>query len=301
MPGFFRFCLAAAALACSGAAAAQDPVQDRDQADIVVTGTPEEVDRQIRDFVGSLTPSPPRGQLSRFEMSVCPGTAGLPGDQREKVLARMRLVAKAAGMRVSGPGCQTNVLLMVVNDKRTFMERLAREHPAYVATLSSSELRRLAQGPGPAAAWHIDGEPITADGAYMMAGGDPGAAYHVNRTTRKGSLITAAARPQLHAAAVVVEQKALEGLTTIQLADYAAMRAYGRADPARLPETSPPTILKVLEAPMGSEVPLTMTAWDLSFLKGLYAATDNLYAASQRSEIRRRIAEDLVGEGKPRK
>ena len=61
------------------------------------------------------------------------------------------------------------------------------------------------------------------------------------------------------------------------------------------------TILKVLEAPMGSEVPLTMTAWDLSFLKGLYAATNNLYAASQRSEIRRQIEGDLTGKRKSRR
>ena len=88
MPGFVRSCFLFAALAFSGAAAAQDPVEGQDQADIVVTGTPEEVDRQIRDFVGALTPSPTRSQLKRFEMSICPGVAGLLADQREKVLTR---------------------------------------------------------------------------------------------------------------------------------------------------------------------------------------------------------------------
>jgi hypothetical protein len=71
------------------------------------------------------------------------------------------------------------------------------------------------------------------------------------------------------------------------------MRLFAKTDPARLPASSPATILKVLEAPMGSEVPLTLTAWDLSFLKGLYASGGNLFAASQRSEIRRRVEAEL--------
>jgi hypothetical protein len=50
---------------------------------------------------------------------------------------------------------------------------------------------------------------------------------------------------------------------------------------------------------MGSPVPLTLTRWDLGFLKGLYAATDNLYASSQRSEIKARIRRDLDSEGAP--
>ncbi|HEY5721068.1 MAG TPA: hypothetical protein VIT45_01975 [Allosphingosinicella sp.] len=301
MPGFIRSCLAAAALAFSGGASAQQPAQDADGAEIVVTGNAEEVERQIKDFVGALTQAPPRSQLSRFESSICPGVAGLPPGQKESVIARMRRVGEAAGLRVGKPGCIPNVMLMVASDKRAFIEALKRKHPYFFDSMPSDELRRLVSEPGPAAAWQIDGPPLSADGTAMATGGGPGAEFYVNRTTRKGSLITASARPQFQAAAVVVEQKALEGLTTIQLADYAAMRAFARTDPARLPETSPPTILKVLEAPMGSEVPLTLTAWDLSFLKGLYAATDNLYAASQRSEIRRQIEEDLAGEGKPEK
>ena len=300
MPGFIRSCLAVAALAFSGGAAAQGPQQEGDGAEIVVTGSAEEMERQIRSFVGALTPAAPRGQLSRFESSICPGVAGLPPDQKESVIARMRRVGEAAGLEVGKPGCTPNVMLMVTSDKRAFIEALKRKHPYFFDTMPSDELRRIERDPGPAAAWQIDGPPLSADGTAMASAGDPGASFYVNRT-RKGSLIEAAARPQFQAAAVVVEQKALEGLTTIQLADYAAMRAFARTDPARLTETSPPTILKVLEAPMGSEVPLTLTAWDLSFLKGLYAATDNLYAASQRSEIRRQIEEDLAGEGEPRK
>jgi hypothetical protein len=137
--------------------------------------------------------------------------------------------------------------------------------------------------------WHVQGPKIDADGEELVEN-DDGVA--VNRTTRNPSRITAAARPQFAAAAVVVESKALDGLTTIQLADYAAMRAFARTDPSKLPGAAP-TILKVLETPMGEEVPITLTEWDVAFLKSLYNAQPNVTAAAQRSSIRKGLQNEL--------
>jgi hypothetical protein len=291
MTVFVRACLAAAALGLSAGIAAQPPAQNAD--DIVVTG--QDIDAQIHDFVGALTQAPPGGQLSRFERKVCPLAVGLPPGQKATIAARLRRVAEAAGLPVAGASCTPNVLLIVTGDKRAFIEGLERKYPYYFGEMPPRAIRRLAAAPGPAAAWQIDGPLVDADGVEMLRG-PAGSDYSVNRTVRNPSRISAGAHPQFQAAAVVVERRALDGLTTIQLADYAAMRAFARTDPARLPESAPATILKVLEAPMGSEVPLSLTKWDLSFLKGLYAATDNLYANSQRSEIRRQIEEDLKKE-----
>lgn len=302
MSRFLRPSLAAAALGLAAAAAAQDSSEQPGDPEIVVTG--QDIDEQIRDFVGALTQAPPRGQLSRFESKVCPAAVGLTPPQQALVVARMKRVAEAVGLEVGGPKCIPNVMLMVTTDKRAFIEALDRKHPYYFGEMRKGAVRRLARAPGPAAAWQIDGAPLDSDGVEMGKGGAaalPGADYYVNRTVRMPSRVSASGRPQFQAAAVVVEQGALEGLTTLQLADYAAMRAFARTDPARLPDPAPPTILKVLEAPMGSAVPLTLTTWDLSFLKGLYAATDNLYAAAQRSEIGQRIKEDLEADAKRRR
>jgi hypothetical protein len=95
------------------------------------------------------------------------------------------------------------------------------------------------------------------------------------------------------AAALIVEQGALDGLSTTQLADYAAMRLFAKTDPQRLAGSSAPTIMGILDAPMGSAVPLTLTDWDLSFLRGLYASPNNLYAGAQRSTITRQITSDM--------
>ena len=55
-----------------------------------------------------------------------------------------------------------------------------------------------------------------------------------------------------------------------------------------------------LDTPMGSAVPLTLTRWDLGFLRGLYAAPANLTAASDRSAIRRTVEAELTQTEAPR-
>ncbi|HYD36176.1 MAG TPA: hypothetical protein VEA60_01095 [Allosphingosinicella sp.] len=300
MPGFIRALALGAASLLAAAAAAQEASRPAAEAsDIVVTG--QDVESQIRDFVGALTVAPPRGQLARFERKVCPAAIGLRPGQKQAVVARLRRVAAAAGLELGGPNCTPNVLLIVTADKRAFLEALARKHDYYFGAMTPTQVRRLVRQPGPATAWQIEGPPLDSDGAETAQGGEamlPGAEYPVNRTTRMASRITAGGRPQFQAAALVVEAGALDGLTTLQLADYAAMRLFARTDPSRLPDPGPTTILKILDAPMGSEVPLTLTAWDFAFLKGFYASPENLYAASERSEIGRRMAKELQAGGK---
>jgi hypothetical protein len=278
----------AAALAAAAPAAAQDQPPPDTAPEIVVTGT-RDMDRQLSDFVGALTQTPDGGLLSRFERAICPTAVGVSPTQKEAIVRRMKKVAQAAGLIVGGADCTPNVLLVVTSDKAAFIDALSKRHRYYFGGMSNAEVRRLARGPGPAAAWHVDGPARTADGVELQPDGD---GVVINRTLRAGSRMTDAARPQFAAAAVVVEMKALDGLTTIQLADYAAMRAFSRTDPARL-AGSEPTILNVLEAPMGAEVPITMTQWDIGFLRSLYAAPMNISASAQRSRISRGLQEEL--------
>lgn len=271
--------------AAAPAPAAQTPPSS--EQDVIVTGTVER-DQEIRDFVGALTGSAPMtGQIARFEDAICPGVFGLNGQARETVRNRMRQVAAYVGLRVAGPNCRPNLLLMVTRDKRAFLGELTRRHPEFFDDEEYSPRRVIAQ-PGPVSAWQAtislsaDGQPLSTQGGFG-----------VNRSTRSMSHITAATRPVFTASAVVVESSALTGLSTIQLADYAVMRGLARTDPHRLPADAPPSILTAIEAPMGSEVPITITRWDLGFLRGLYASTANLRAPQQRGEIQRQVATEL--------
>jgi hypothetical protein len=279
--------IATFALLASPAAGQQQPQQpDETASEIVVTGARVR-EEQVREFVSILTP--PRGStIPRFIDQVCPVTVGVAPAQKEAVNARLRHVAAAIGLRVAGRNCLPNAFVIVVGDKRAFIELLARERRHSFGSMSGAEIGRLARSPGPAAAWQLSG-PVDADGVPLPSAGE----VYVNRTTLPSSRLRSASPQAFDASALVVESAALVGLTTTQVADYAAMRLFAKLDPARLPAASPPTILTALEAPMGSAVPITLTDWDVGLLRGLYASSTDLDANGQQSQIVRRVTRHL--------
>jgi len=278
-----------AALAMASPASAQDQPPASDTPQIVIEGR-KDLRKDIGDFVGALAGKPGVQQLSRFEDGVCPATVGLTPSQRTNVVERLRRVAKAANIQVDRADCRANVVLVVTPDKSAFLQSLRQDHPSYFSGLSRGDLRRLLAAPGPAVAWQLQGPPVDALGGQMSR--DRGSGVLINRTTTAGSRVAPPTRPQFATAIVVVESRALAGLTTTQLADYTAMRAYAAADPARLGDTTAPTILKVLEAPMGAEIPASLTRWDLGFLRGLYD-TGSRFAAGQRSAMGKEVAKQI--------
>jgi hypothetical protein len=280
-------------LAIAGALAA-DVQQDSSPAasapgEIVVEGVRDQ-DKQIGDFVDALTKAPFMGQLSRFDWRVCPAAVGLSEVQNKAAAERMRKVAAAAGIPVGEADCRPNVLLLVARDKRAMIEGLKSKYPVYFEGMSSDEFKRMVRDPGPAAAWHVEGR-LDADGVEVSRDGLYD--YYVVERTDLASRLTTASRPHFLASIVVVDLDALGGLTVTQLADYAAMRAFARTDPARLGKTQAPTILTILDAPANSMVPITMTQWDFAFLKALYGTSPNRTAKSQRNEMKDLVRKEL--------
>lgn len=263
------------------------PAAAQDDAPIIVTGQ-RDVEQQIEAFVGALTKTSPRGQIGRFETSICPGAFGMPDAQRAAVRDRIQAVAKAVGLKVGDADCTPNLVVVVADDKPGFLKTLGKKYYYMFGDRTPTQVRQIIAESGPATAWQIQ-SMVNGDGRPVFNESDT----PVNRSTRRPSRITPPTRPAFMAAVVVVESKALEGLSTTQLADYAAMRAFARIDPARIDASAPSTILRVLDAAADSEVPITLTQWDFGFLKGLYSSPNNLYAPSQRSEIGRAMGKEL--------
>lgn len=284
---FSRSALLSAACLLAVPAAGQEPKPPAASDEIVVTGTRER-EQQVRDFVKALTPAP-GGTIPRLIDAVCPAVKGLVPAQNDAVTARLRLVAASAGIKLAGPRCVPNMFVIATTDKRTFIEMLSAKQPYAFGLMTAREIRRLARSPGPAAVWQTEG-PVDSSGNPLLLD-EKG--FYANRTTEAASRITTIAGRGFDAAAMVVETGALAGLTPVQLADYAAMRLFAKLDPARLPAGAPTTILTSLTTPMGSPVALTMTKWDLGFLRGLYGSVLNLPPTSHRSEIAGRLSRNL--------
>lgn len=278
----------ALSLAFQATASAPVPGPQQNQQAIVVQGR-RDVQHQIHDFVKALTDIPPAGQLSRFDFSVCPVAVGLSKAQNAEVADRMRAVALAAGIKVGKPTCRGNTLVVVSNDAQKFVQWLKDEEPEYFIGVTPKE-KGLLKRVGHAAAWHIEGR-TDQDGVSVTRDLDTG--IFISSRTDIPSRISTNDHPSFEAAIVVLDGRSLGGLTVVQLADYAAMRAFAKTDPSRLTNPAAPTILTLLDTPMGGAVPITLTEWDLAYLKALYGSTTNRLAGQQTGEMQKKMAQDL--------
>jgi len=270
-------------------AAIDAPPPPPPEADIIVEGV-RPSPKKVRDFVRALTSVPSYGQIGRFHGQVCPMAMGLDQAQNERIVERMRLVAAAAKVPLAPAAkCVPNTFVIVAPDKAAAIRELNHRFPAYFAAMSDREIGKLADAPEPAAAWQVM-SLLTADG--LEAAKAVGADYRTVRAANTPSRIKAASKPTFKATVVVIDVKSAAGLTLTQLADYAAMRTLADIEPARIAKVGVPSILGVLGAPNDKPLPVTLTHWDLGFLKSLYA-TDNSYLATyQRGDMERVVKKE---------
>jgi hypothetical protein len=286
-----RAAVALMSILVADAAAAQQPPQPGASQAIVIQGVRDR-NKQIDRFVHALTDAPIGGQISRFDAEFCPVAMGLPDFQNTVIVERMRRVAVGAGVQLGGAGCRPNAYVIVAGDKNGFLKALHKARPDFFMTPDGWK-RKLKIGRGPVMAWHVEGT-LDANGIQAAKAGtrDSPGGYKVLNSMDSSRLLPASI-PYFAAGFVVVDVHALKGLTTTQLADYAAMRIFTRVDPEELERTRAPTILKLLDTPFGGAAPITLTEWDMSFLKGLYSSDSRKFANRQRNEIRKSVRRDL--------
>ena len=269
-------------LASSQALAQEPPSPPADAQEIVVEGQRDR-EQQVREFVRTITvPERNFGQLGRFELTACPLVVGLGPSQDRKVEQRMKQVALAGGIESGGQRCIPNVFVFIADDKERTIKWMGR-HTPYLFVHANGRAVVISHDKSPATAWHLLGTKDRAgrESDFYVYGETP-------------SLIRPMARPHFLASVLVVEARALAGLTTTEFADYAAMRSFAQLDPLKMKDRSVPTILTILDAPTDTAVPLTLTGWDLAFLRGLYGSEYNQYAGTQQREIGRSMLKDLT-------
>lgn len=264
----------------------QPPAQPDNQ--IIVNGQRERA--EIEKFVNQLAPEQADIQLGKFLVPVCPGVVGLPEGQNELVEARMRKVAETVGAPVDAPGCVPDVIVIVARDKKAAIEDLRRRRPWLLGDIATADIRLLEGLPGPAAGWQVvgktqsDGMPLNRvrfGGATDMAATDALLAKSFSVVGR----LQQPTVPQFLVSVVVVEARALDGVSTMQLADYATMRALAPIS-WRTSSTPSRSILSLFDpARAPAEQPASVTWWDVAMLKSLYGTSNSVPADIQRSAI----------------
>ena len=277
------------------AAAQQQPQQPQQHgADIVVQGN-KNPQKKIQDFVKELTPAHIGSQLGRFLQPVCPRVLGLSDGENALVESRMRKVAASIGAPVAPQKCVVDVYVLIGGDKRETIQGIRKQFGDLVEGVPDSVLDRLETAPEPVASWQIVGR-IGSDGMPLASvANSQGDAVPMASTIGWASRITNVTRPQFLGSVLVIEAKALNGVDTRQLADYAVMRTLAPTDSTHsvaLPERS---IIQLFDPGTSPETgPQSVTWWDYAYLKALYSTSNTVNAFQQRNEMASKMAEELA-------
>jgi len=265
--------------ASAGRATAQTtPSADAGSApEIVVTGRGALTTDEALAFTRSIS-ARIDGQLARLGVPACPRVIGFPAPIAAEIEARLRLVATRASIALGKPDCRGNLVLIGVDDGAGLVRALEKSRSPLLFGLPSDEVARLRASVSPARAWSL----IELQNEDGVPGLTPVGALWANLEVRRASHIAPPTERSIQFAVVVVEWPALPGKTTVQIADYVAMRVFARTRPAS-GSAKVDTILSLFE-PDGVPPP-SLTRTDLAYLRTLYARPGPRHGRQQLREI----------------
>lgn len=263
------------------------PVQDQQSDDIIVTAAKELDTKTATHFVREISATT-QGQLAKLHAPICPVAIGFQPAIAAIIVARIRDIAREVGAIVDKPGCAGNVILLTTPDGRALIRELRQKHPLLLEGLSSNEIDRLIDRPGPVRAWSRTAV-TNEDG--RRASGEPGSTTGEYRVleVKSGSAFNPQSQQVIDSSTVVIDSAATLGKNLTQLADYTAMRALARTRP--IDGGAVDTILGLF-GPVGSTAPPAMTTADLTYLKALYAMPGNRSTTYQVGRIARQVRKE---------
>jgi hypothetical protein len=262
----------------------------RDDGQAIVVQGIRDPRRPATEYINQVIPPMLDGQLGRFEEPLCPDAVGLPANLKAEVLARIQQVAAVAGVPVRARNCTANLLIIVVDDKKSLIEGMRRQKQSYVYGVGAEQLRRLASSPAPVAAWQIS-DVIGADGMPLRVDADGVARLF---TTIPPSRLADTTRKRLLGSVLVIEQRGLRDVTTRQLADYALVRALAPIEPRERTAPGSSVLSLFNDGVKPEDAPQSLTWWDLAFLKALSNTRSDILASVQRDEIRDRMIKEIA-------
>lgn len=237
----------------------------------VIGRKPEEARQEAKEFL-AVTGVAER-PVARWVDPICPVALNVRRDVAERVTARVRDAAIAAGAKVAKRNCAPNLKIVFSHDAKGLLKQVSSRTGMF-SDLPARERALLHADTTPVRWWHTI-EERTKDGMRPMASDTPPAAG-INAGSGqvvlgglvhqqyRSSLLSSQMVRGIIAAKVIIDVKLAEGMPVDSVADYAAL--VGLAE-VRLDENAPPNSILALFDANG---PKELTTLDQSFLRTLY-------------------------------
>lgn len=288
--------LAAQAPPAAPAPASASAPQPAAGEEIIVRGETESERRKlILRYAKALTDAVPSSAIALYQPDdYCPAVVGLSPSINAAITARMRQVSDAAGIGAAKTPCATSALVLFVDSVEATLKALASEHPEYMSEINGEDILYWGRGT-PVTAWKLnaridrDGNPVpvTIGSDFFPAG------VQLVQSLTSSSRLEAMSTVVIAMSVLLVERPAVSGLTTQQIADYALMRSVSEVNPATLAGQPVDTILKVIDAKPGEQTPLSLTDWDLAYVKARYSLNRLNLGGRQLADIRLKMRRSL--------
>lgn len=289
---------------------------------VTVTGTNKK--EVVQGFVQSLTvPTHFTGKITRWETPICPYVAGTQPAAMNRVMERLKAVAKGAGVRISSdPKCEYNIDILFTSTPQALLDDVRQNHADMLGyAAGSDEKDRLAKVTRPIQAWYAtatrDRNGATmADSAHTTdnsttrmvmfcgmssqtrmavsnagkdgrTGGGYGCVYDMPRGTPKvnveGSALGDRTRSLLSNVMIVADPTQVASDDSAAIADYIVMLALAQIVTSDACQPLP-SIVNMFAASCPGRVG-AMTGNDLAFLRGLYQMDADRTLDLQRDSI----------------
>jgi hypothetical protein len=324
-----RFLVIAAVLAMGGGRTlAQEPQQASPVSPLTVEGAapPKVIKERSWSFVQAYTVSNEKTDLvGRWREPICVQVVNLTPEQAAMVKARIEEVARGVGLSSAGPGCRSNIQIVLTGQPQAFLDKVAKNDEGALGFHYSDELSKVKTVTHPIQGWYktaTEGSKVNHDGlpfAVVTTGavghnsngeattnsGSLKGETHAHTTVDSpdsgtpqgcaGSLINHCLSSVFRNVLVVVDSRAVAGKGLGPLADYLAMMALSQAKSLDGCNGFPSILDLMAKSPCpGRDPPDGITDADASFLTALYSANPEAAAIAEQNDIAGRMAEMLI-------
>ena len=253
-----------------------------DGQEIVVEGSREKPP-SVTQSVRAITEAQD-GNMARFESPVCPAVADLPANFGPVVVDLMRKAVAEADVDLAPEDCAPNLTLIVTDDGRALVAGLAKADGRLFRTLSTQDMGRLRENPGPVWAWHVT-QIKRADGGSVTQEDGTGSGVMVRGAVM--SRLSSSVRQEISGGFVVLDLDAIDGFTLKQIAHFAVMRGLA---PTREAQNGKFGFESILNLFGGGQVTDGLTSFDREYLASVYRG-GNGFTYSQKT---RQVARDVA-------
>lgn len=264
--------------------------QPKAEDEIVVTGKAEAKPAEIRQQARAITAQSVQYDypLAKFQSQVCPGIVGMPTAMADIIVDRIRFNAERVGLKTAPLGkCNANVLVIFVRNGHGVIKNLSKSASGLLSNVKFADLKDLQADTGPVHAW-VETLVRSRQGDTLVGSNDGDMTkIPTLNVAQSQSHIFLAARIDISKAVVMIDLRAINGMSVVQLADYITMRAFAATNPVK-GDAAASTILGLFD-PEHPAHPRELTDFDLAYLHTVYDGVDSLNATSKLASITRKL------------